>query len=348
MGVRFVSLCALLGASACVTPFSGSDVQIDFAHQNGAGHSWVPATVAYDPTAAGAPEQPEPNTYYILWAVTEKTDATGNVVENYLFDVQHFEIKNLIDPASPCFIDLEDSRFPGLHVTEFANKMEEATGVKDPLNPGCDPTTDKTCSGNVTDVLDALRRVSYLSQLSTGVQAVVDESEAAYPASETKCIEDDPNVDQSKFPPPNCTGDQSNAKRLELCRAFWTANPSFYEGSDTVFAVPLNGAVRGFVEGSNPKNGGFIGGTDFPIPTVLYADSYFVSWQFKDLNNDGMPDYLAKTPEADKPNGHTMLNGVPVHAARGVENVLLVDKVDSSYAAQMAIFPNLADDGTHF
>lgn len=342
MGVRFVSFCALLGASACVTPFSGSDVQIDFTHQvcsQTSCPSWVPVIG----NAAPGPEQPPANTYYILYAVTTKTDDTGNVVANYLFDVQHFEIRNLIDISSPCFIDLEDAPFPGLHVTEFANKVMEQTGISDPMNPPASAT-----AGQITDVLDALRRVSFLQPLQGGVQAVVDVSEVNYGPSETRCIEDDASTDTSKFPPPKCTGDRSNANRLALCRAFWKDNPSFYEGSDTVFAVPLNGFVRGFVEGSNPKNGGFIGGTDFSNPTVLEADSYFVAYQFKDLDHDGMPDFPTGTPDDDKKDGHLMLTGRPVHAARGVINALLVDPADGSYTAQMAIFPDLADDGTHF
>ncbi len=331
MGVRFISLCALTAASACVTPFSGSDVQIDFS---------ASTQIAGGPAA----NQPPGNTYYSLYAVQKGTDDTGTVVANYLFEVQRFEIKRLIDLGSPCFIDLADARFPGLHVTEFANKVEEQTGIADPMNPpsGASPT-------DITDVLDAQTRVAKLENLQDMVKVVTDSSNVLYGASETSCIEDVPGVDQSKFPPPRCTGDQSNKLRLTLCEAFWKSNPEFYEGSDKVFTLPLAGHFRGMVEGQNPNNGSFIGGSEFFVDTVLTdPSSYLVTWQYKDLDGDGMPDFPVGTPAEDKPFGHTYMVGTPVRAARGVINVPLANRNDPSISAEMAIFSDLANDGTHF
>jgi hypothetical protein len=58
----------------------------------------------------------------------------------------------VIDTGSPCFIEVEDARFPGLHVTMLADKLAEVTGIDDPRNPapGDDP-------GDVSDGLDAQR-----------------------------------------------------------------------------------------------------------------------------------------------------------------------------------------------
>ncbi|HTJ45536.1 MAG TPA: hypothetical protein VL463_25705 [Kofleriaceae bacterium] len=333
MGVRFVPLCALLGVSACVETFSGSDVQIDFSS----------ATPTAARNGTPQPNQPPQNTYYILYASQQETDDTGTVVKNYLFDALHFEIKPLIDTKSPCFIDTEGTRFPGLHVTEFANKVKEQTGITDPLNPPATATP-----GDISDVLDAQIRMGFLPALETQTKVVTDESDAQYGPSETTCIEDNAGADQTKFPPPNCTGEASNALRLKLCRAFWTANPHFYEGSDKVYMLPTAGFFRGLVNGTNPKNGSFIGGSEFLVDTVMTADAFVVTYQYKDLNGDGTPDYPDNLPDDVKKIGTVFMTGLPTHQARGVTNVQLVNAADGSINANMAIFNDVGNDGTNF
>jgi hypothetical protein len=328
-------LCAALGAGACVTPYSGSDVQIDFS----TGTQTAAAT-----TTGQLPNQPAPNTYYILWASDQAIDPNSGVPkETYLFHVLDFEIVPAIDLASPCLIQMDSERFPGLHVTEFANKMEEQTGIKDPFNPPAGAS-----QGDITDVLDAQRRVMNLVPIASTVKMITDTSTAHYGASATKCVEDDMTVDQTLFPPPNCTGEQSNANRLKLCHAFWSANPSFFEGSDEVYTAPLNGIWRGIVEGMNPVNGAFLGGSEFVVPDVLNQNGYFIAWQYKDLDGDGKPDFPAGTPQADIPNGHLYMIGAPTQAARGVLQVEMTNPNDPSISANMAIYSDLADDGTHF
>lgn len=333
MGVRFVPLCALLGVSACVETFNGSDVQIDFSS----------ATPTAARSATPAQNQPPQNTYYILWASNDERDATGTVVKNYLFDALHFEIKPLIDTKSPCFIDTEGTRFPGLHVTEFANKVSEQTGIVDPHNP-----PPGASAGDITDVLDAQIRMSFLPALESQTKVVTDESDAQYGPSETACIEDNPSVDQTKFPPPKCTGDQSNALRLKLCHAFWSEHPHFYEGSDKVYMLPTAGFFRGLVNGTNPKNGSFIGGSEFLVDTVLTADSFLVTYQYKDLNGDGTPDYPPNTPAQVQKIGTVFMTGVPTRQARGVVNVQLSNANDPTINANMAIFADVGNDGTNF
>jgi hypothetical protein len=338
MGVRSVSFVALAAASACVQPLSGSDVQIDFG---ASGTSiWVPARNA----ATQQANQPAPNTYYRLYAVQERRDASNVVVENYVFPVQDLEIRHLIDLTSPCFIELEDARFPGLHATEFENKVKEVVNIQDEFHPRADAT-----QAEIDQVVDADIRMGHLSALQDTVEVVTDTSNAQYGGSAATCLDDDAGVDQTLFPPPKCTGDRANALRLKLCREFWAKNPSFYEGSDKVFTLPLNGEFRGVVEGINPVNNGFLGGSEFVVDTVLSeVNSFVLTWQYKDLNGDGTPDFPASTPEADKKIGHTYLTGRPVRAARGVINVLLSNPADPSISAEMAIFSDISNRGTHF
>ena len=94
MGSRLAVLsCVLsLGAAACVSPFSGSNVQIDFS------------SPTQTPAASGAtpqPNQPPADTYFSLYAVTLEQDANGIATQADLFEVQRFEIKPLIAHRFP-------------------------------------------------------------------------------------------------------------------------------------------------------------------------------------------------------------------------------------------------------
>ncbi|MCE9574632.1 MAG: hypothetical protein K8W52_15900 [Deltaproteobacteria bacterium] len=323
-----------LGLGACVEPFAGSNVQLDFS---GDTHTIQRAG------QARAPLQPPVDTYYALWAVDTVTDDAGGT-KDYVFAVQNFEIKPLIDQNSPCFIDLEGARFPGLHVTQFANKVKEQTGIADPFNAPAGAT-----DGDISDVLTALKRLSYLGDLQSKVKAVVTTSNFKYGPSATTCLDDDAGADQTMFPPTNCTGPKSNALRLKLCKAAWAANPDFYEGSDKVFTLPLSGTYYGTVEGTNPINNGYVGGSGFFVDeSLLDFDRYFITWQYKDLNGDGTPDYADNTPEDDKAFGHVYMSGIPRRVARGVISVALQSPENTSIGAAMSIFPDLANDGTHF
>src|SRR4029079_10829855 len=93
---------------------------------------------------------------------------------------------------------------------------------------------------------------------ATAVKAVSDASTAVYPAVDTGC------TDTSKIPNPTCTDEASNKRRLEMCQAFWKANPTYFEGTDRVLTSPLSGTVRGMVEGKNPLGlGSLVGGAQF-------------------------------------------------------------------------------------
>ena len=340
-------LCAaVLAASGCVDPFRGSNIQVAF----GAG---VPAAAAEGTTPP--PGTPPANTFLSFYAVelvferdddgTIVTDAMGEpvVVDSHAFHVNDFEIRPLIDLASPCFIEVENTEFPGLHVTQFANRIRAETGIDDPLNPpsGADP-------GAITDVLDADRRMEVLPLLQGGVKAVTSKSNFRYPELADACIED--GGEPARIPPITCTGEESNRVRLELCEQIWRDNPELYEGNDKVFTIPLAGEFFGTVEGFNPINSGFIGGAGMFVDEVLSElDSLLINFQFKDLDGDGEPDYPPETQEREKSDiGFLFMQGVPVKKARGVINVPLSHPTVGTIVGEAVIVPELGGDDVNF
>jgi len=342
MGARLalLSTLAAVGASGCVDPFSGSNVQIDFA-------SATPA--AARPGATPAENQPPANTYMSLYAVEEITDDTGTVVQNALFEVQRFEIRSLIDTSSPCFIDIEGAPFPGIHVTEYFKTVALANGV-DPTDPLHPPGT--VTENQRIDVLTARQRAINLGNLEGQVKAVASYSLFRYGAVATACDDPDPNL----IPPTTCTGDGDNAKRLRLCKEEWRQDPFYYEGSDKVFTLPLNGTFYGVVIGVNPINMGQLAGSSFFVDEVLDRfQSFNVSWQYKDLNDDGAPDFPAPAQAAqdcpstpNSPTGCILMAGRIEHRTRGVINVHMVNPVNPEISAEMSIFSDLADDHVSF
>src|SRR5215208_7903305 len=121
MGVsRAIATSALAFLFAgCVDAFPGANVQIDFG-----GGTPLPAR----PGTASTPPQPAANTYFSLYA-SKATIEDGVITRNDQFEVQRFELRPVIDRASPCLIDLDDARFPGVHATQFYPKLLEAVGL---------------------------------------------------------------------------------------------------------------------------------------------------------------------------------------------------------------------------
>jgi len=335
MGIRSViplsAVALLLGA--CVDVFSGSSVQINF----------LPGTLApARPGAMPAPDQPPANTYMTLYAVDHVRDENGTIVQAFLFPVHDFELRPVIDAGSPCFIDLEGTRFPGVHVTKFVDKVKEATGISDPLKP-----PPGAAQGDRIDTLTAFTRNSNLGALQGAVKAVTSFSTFQYGAVASTCVEDEPSVNRDLIPPPQCTGTASNENRLRVCKEQWRQDPEFYEGSDKVFTLPLNGRFYGVVEGMNPINMGFLGGSSFFVDEVLdHFEGYAIHWQYKDLDGDGGPDYPAGVEASDT--GFLYMSGIPERRTRGVLNVRMVNGNNANIAAEMAIIPGLAEDDVNF
>jgi hypothetical protein len=332
----------VLSLPACLEPSGGSNLTLDFAEA---------VQTAAAPGVTPQPEQPPADTYYAFFAtdyVFRDADGDGRVDRDangepiaeqaYIFEVQHFEIKTVINRGSPCFIDVEGAPFPGIHITQYAEKMKEDRGVVDPFDPNV-PYND------AVDVLTAERRMELLPALQDELKAVTSMSTFRYPAT-TAMGECGP---VSQIPHPSCMDDESNAVRLRLCKEQWAAaGPDFYEGSDKVFTLPLNGQFYGMVEGMNPINEGFVGGAGIYIDEDLTGfDHFFINWQYKDLDGDGTPD----TPAGVTPSalGFAYLEGRAERISRGVISASLRNlNRPNTIRAEAAVFPNLGDDDVNF
>lgn len=289
----------------------------------------------------------------------DDTTHAALVEDSYSFKVNDFQIQPLINQSSPCFIDTEERPYPGIHVTEELARFEQDTGIDDPLNPPAEAR-----SGDITDVLAAKTRNNVLSALQRDLRAVTSYSTALAPGvdpdfpledldednnGEIDCA-DNPNTDPGKIPPIHCTDNASNTRRLALCRAYWKAHPKFYEGSDLIFTLPLNGRWFGAVDGINPKNSiGPLNGASFFVDVALTDfDALVMSWQYSDFDGDGEPDYPAGTVDQDKsPVGYLYISGTPTHVTRGVVNVPLSARV-RNITGEAAIYPGLGEDNVHF
>jgi len=356
VSTKLLAVAALTAASAgCVESFDGSNLQIDFSEA-------TPIPGGTDPDGL----QPPANTFLSFYAVQHIEDEDGVITQSYLFEAQRLEIRPVIDTSSPCFIELEDAAFPGLHVTQFAEEVREdicdRLGLpRDCFDDPLDPPVGAS-EGDVTDVLGADIRMENLGDLQGQVKAVTTFSDFAYPAPEADC-----NATGDQLPAITCTDDASNAQRLAVCQALWATGPNedgddltdIYEGSDKVFTLPLSGKLFGMVEGPNPINAGFVGGATIFVDEVLDGfDAYTLHWQFKDLDGDGDPDYPddffddvdgdGEPDHVESATGYPFLTGAPEARTRGVINARLTTPFSSAVFAEVAIFADLAVDDVHF
>lgn len=353
---------ALALAGACVEPFPGSSINMTFD----------PGVHRAGDTEITTDGQPPVNTFYAFYAVQVFEDDTGT--RSYHFEVQRFEIKPLINMASPCFVELDDgsSPFPGIHVTRVLERYQNEYGITDPLNP-----PDTATEGEIIDVLTAVERMDVLPRLQGQVKAVVGFSDNLpvglhpdFPVAPDCAAA---SADAGLIPPPQCgvTADEDdlNLQRLTVCRQYWEADqerarqqnaanyPGYsdgtYEGSDKVFTLPLNGRWRGSVTGSNPKNAGFLSGAQWYAPNPLDPgsfDAFVMRWQYKDIDGNGEPDYPAGFPEEEKSvTGFHYMDGVPVYnVTRGIIDVPMAHRAFPAITGEAAIFPSLDDDNVHF
>ena len=217
-------LALVLAAAGCVEAFDGSNVQIDF-------NSGVQTNTR--PGDTPQPDQPPANTHYVLYGadLVYQRDANNRpvldvagqpvILRSFLFEVQRFEIRSAIDRTSPCFIDLERTRFPGIHVTQYAAAVRAATGITDPFLPGQDPD-------DVTDVLTADRRASNLPLIESALKAVTSYADFRYPAIGTQCA-NEAGVDRMLIPPATCADPESNDRKLKSgcrCTAMIAVEPA--------------------------------------------------------------------------------------------------------------------------
>lgn len=317
--------------TACVEPFRGSNVQIDFAP---AVHT--PARPGMPPAA----HQPPANTYYSLYGVDEVLGDSGAVSQVFLFELERFEVRPLVDVSSPCFLEPEGTPYPGLHASQFLSRTAADVGFADPLNPppGADPQ-------DVSRLLTAAARVDRIAALG-GYKVVTSTEEVAYPAVAQQCVDDDPSSPPAAIPPPRCAGPLANARRLELCSQFWRAHPDVFEGSDRTLTRPLAGTFFGAVTGVNPVTSAPTGGTSMFVDEVVNFDAYAINWQYKNLDGVGGPD--VPPGGSASPVGTPYMTGRPQARTRGVVNVRLRHAMNPAIAAEMAVFSALGDDDVHF
>jgi hypothetical protein len=301
---------------ACVDTFDGSNVQIDLPPA-------FPAQASAYGTAQ--PGEWDPGSHFELYAAQD-FDPTATTMGQRLFKVQEFEVHHIIDLDSPCFIDVGDHvPYKGIHVTQFANRVEQDTGITDVANPP--PTATEAQKIAMATALQRQMNIVALAGPG-GIKVLTTPSQSSYPQEAADC-----NGGDDLIPPPTCTDDASNARRLKLCQAAWAADRELFEGTDRSNTVPLNGTTQGFVDGLNPVNLAPVGGGQFFATTALDGFSNFALYQVDD--------------NAAEP-GTLVMYGSTTMPTRGVEHVHMVDPANGNLTAEMAIFTNLGDDAVHF
>jgi hypothetical protein len=309
--VRAIATSLLALFAGCVDEYQGSNVQFDFSPGMP-----VLASPGATPRAGELPA----NTHFTLYAF-QADDTTGR-----LFEIERFEIHRIVDPTSPCFIDVGDHvPHPGLHVTQFAKVIGEDTGITDLANPPPNATEQQKI-----DAATAVQREENIAALASdqGIKVVTSASISNYPALAADC------TDTSGIPPPDCTDAVSNKRRLDMCQQAWGMDPSYYEGTDRILTSPLAGVAHGMVDGINPINLAPVGGAQIFVDEVL----------------DGFDGFAIYTQPDDQvtPGGDLFLYGTPTMPTRGVIHVHMTSAVAPGVTADLAIFSNLGEDDVSF
>jgi hypothetical protein len=311
--VRVIATSLLALFAGCVDGFQGSNLELDFS-------PGMPVLASVGATP-GIGELPA-STHFTLYATQESADMTTES----MFAVTTFEIHRIVDLTSPCFIDVGDHvPYPGIHVSQYAARVEMDTGIPDPTSPPVGAT-----AANIELAATAFQRMANIQLLvgATGIRAVTSASAGNYPALGADC------TDTTGIPPPDCMDSDSNARRLAACQAYWASDPNYYEGTDRVLTSPLNGVDHGMVDGENPINLSPVGGAG------LFVDANLVGF-------DGYAIY-AEPDSQTTPGGELLLFGTPTMPTRGVTHVDLATPGTGLITAEMAIFSNLGDDNVQF
>lgn len=290
-----------------------------------------PATpVQADVLAMPGPGELPAATHFTLYAIQEKTlpDMTK---QDQLFEVVRFEVHHIVDPSSPCFIDVGDHvPYPGLHVTQFARRIQQDTGITDPTHPPPGATQPQ-----IEAVATALARMAKIDMITTGsgsLVAVTSASTTPYPTMAADC-----NGPSDQIPPPKCLDNASNQRRLQLCQQTWKQDPRLWEGTDRVLTAPLNGTTFGLVLNPMTALGPPVGGAQIFVDNALVGvDAYAIYFQA-----DTPP------PGMDGP-GTQLYFGRPTMPTRGVFHVHLVSPINPALTAEMAVFADLGQDDVHF
>ncbi len=344
--VLFGAALSVALSSGCVDPFSGSALQVAFIG------SQTPGEV--DPDSQDTFGRPPAGTHYTFVAV-EVLPNPDPMMEplTAASEFLQFEINPVIDIDSPCFLEFEETDYPGLHSTEVVNRLRQDTGL---LEIG-DEFQDDVDPDDAVAILTARDRVEDQFELSTRVRIVTSHSPFRPQPAGTLCA-GDAGYDPADFPRNNCIDDASNAARLELCTALFNAHPDYYEGNDQVFSLPLSGTYFGAVDGFDPRTNQPYSGAVFTAPTNLAnIDALLVNYQFnctvEDFEN---PDIGPERCEPQTPAGtapsivgfHYMAGDVIDNAQRGELRVDMVNNTFTNLRASASIIVDLDDDDVNF
>jgi hypothetical protein len=320
----------------CIEGFRGSNIQIDLRNLStapGAMTSEFPVQARFGQTPG--PGVLPANVHLTLYGLADPVGMPADMIE-----LARFEVHQLVDTGSPCFIDVgEHVPHPGLHVTAFADKIAEDTGITDIAMPP--PTaTDR----QKIEMATALQREKTIAAIGgnaadgggnplVGIRAVTSASPVLYPPVAADC-----SIAPDLIPPPQCIDDASNQHRLELCQQTWRSDADLWEGTDRVLTAPLHGITRGFVDGVNPVNGAPVGGAQFFVDNDLTTiKGYAVFYQTD--GEDGVGTRLLTSMAVSNP-------------TRGVTHVTLAGAGPAPGAppivAFMAVFSDLGSDDVHF
>jgi hypothetical protein len=292
-------------AAGCVNDLEGSNVQFDFSK-----------VMPFSPDG----------THYSIYAFQVDPMA------GRLFQLDQFEVHDLVTIDSPCFIDVGDHvPHPGLHVSQYAKVIGMDVGIPDVANPPANATeADKITAATAVQRENNVALIGGQVKNFDPIKVVSSASTAVYPAVGADCF------DASGIPPANCTDEVANQKRLAMCQAFWTANPDYYEGTDRILTSPLSGIAHGDVDGTNPVNMAPVGGAQFFIDEVLGGfDGYAI---YQQMDNAAASDPGTLLLFGDKGTMET----------RGVTHVHMTNPTIPNLFADMAIFADLGQDDVSF
>jgi len=290
-GITIAGVVTLVGGTGCVDGFRGSNVQIDLSPGTP-----VQAHVVGTPAMGELPA----NSHFTIYAIQQ------DAMQDRLFEIARFELHRIVDTTSPCFIDVgEHVPHQGLHVSQYATKIGEDTGIADYRNPPSTATEEqKTLMGT------AVQRMANVQALGgpAGIKVVTSASTATYPTVSTGCT-----GPQDQIPAPTCTDDASNQLRLRLCQAAWQADAKLFEGTDRVLTAPLNGVTHGTAVGLNPINMAPVGGAQFFVDNALEnIDAYAIYVQADGVDGPGMQFFFGRpTMVTDTSSGTSGSAGTP-------------------------------------
>ena len=306
---------AVAASGGCVDGFGGSNVQLDLSPGTP-----VQAQVLGTPMAGELPA----NSHFTIYAIQQ------DAAQDRLFELQRFEIHRIVDPTSPCFIDVgEHVPYPGLHVTSYATKVAEDTGITDIANPPPTATEQQKI-----EMATALQRMANVAALGgpAGIKVVTSASTSVYPAMAADCA-----GPADQIPPPMCTDEASNQLRLQLCQAAWDADDSLFEGTDRVLTAPLNGTTFGLLLNPMTPLGTAVGGAQIFVDNALVGVDAYAIYIQADVPPPGM----------EGP-GTQLYFGRPTMPTRGVFHVHMVNPNNAALTAEMAVFADLGQDDVHF